>query len=201
MNVIKMEVNQKGTGNKYEKVGEVDIHVPTLTELFPEAVKQSKDDKGAVVEEDGLPVYEDDKHNWLQGAIFAMVKAQARNKLKPKTAQLKDGQKIASTWEELTAEGERVGNGEALKLVAEAKKAFSEYVKGLGKSANAQQTLNLLFSNKQALSLQSAENKTKMQNYVTEFATSLDEAVLAKYEKYIQGILNACEVTTEADDF
>lgn len=201
MQQVTMEVNKKGAGNKYEKVGEVNIFVPLLAELFPDSVKQSVDKDGKAVVEDGLPVYEDDKHNWVQGAIFAAIKAQARNKLKPSTAQLKDNQKIAETWEEITAEGERVGNGEALKLVAEAKKAFAAYVAGLGKSASAQQMLNMLFSNKQALALQSEANKQKMQNYVTEFATSLDEATMTKYEKYITSILSACEVAAEADDF
>ena len=202
MNTIKMEVNKKGAGNKYEKVGEVEIFVPTLGEVFPDA-KVSMDAKtGEPIVEDGLPVYEDAKLNWIQGAIFAAVKAQARNKLKPGTATLKDNVSIASNWDTLTAEGERVGNGDALAAVREAKAAFAEYVKGLGKSAAAMQTLNLLFANKQALNLQSPENKAKMENYVTEFASGLeDEAKLARYEKYIAGILAACEVSESADDF
>ena len=202
MNTIKMEVNKKGAGNKYEKVGEVEIFVPTLSEIFPDA-KIAVDKEGKPVEEDGLPVYEDAKLNWVQGAIFAAVKAQARNKLKPGTATLKDNVSIAKDWDTLTAEGERVGNGDALAAVREAKAAFAEYVKGLGKSAAAMQTLNLLFANKQALALQSPENKAKMEAYVTEFATSMaeDETKFARYEKYIASILAACEVSADANDF
>lgn len=202
MQAIQMEVNKKNPSNngKYEKVGEVTIFVPLLSEVFPE-VKISKDKDGKDVVEDGLPVYEDEKHNYLQGAIFAAVKAQARNKLKPGTATLKDGQAIAQDWAALTAEGERGGNGEALAIVREAKAAFAEFVKTLGKSANAQQTLNLLFSNKQALSLQSAENKAKMEAYITDFAGSLNEQQMARFEKYITSVAEACAVTTEADDF
>lgn len=203
MQAIQMEVNKKqGTaGNmKYNKVGEVTIYVPTLHEVFPEA-KVQKDDKGNDVLEDGLPVYEDDKHNYIQGAIFAAVKAQARNKLVSGTVTLKDGLEIAKDWAALTAESERGGNGAALAIIHEAKRAFADYVAKLQKSAAATQMLNMLFSNKQALALQTDDNKKKFENYVTEFATSLSEEQMAKFEKYITSVLASCEASTAADDF
>lgn len=201
MEQLKIIVNKKVNG-KYSPVGEVGIHVPTLGEVFGDAVKIAKDketDKELI--EDGLPVYEDEKHNWIQGAILAAVKAQARNKLQPGTATVKAGQAIASDWPTLMAEGERVGNPEALAAIREAKADFAKWVAGLGKSANAQATLNTLFGNKQALSLQSPENKAKMSNYVLEFAQSLDAPKIEKYTKYMDGVIAACEVTTEVDDF
>jgi hypothetical protein len=201
MQKITMEVNKKNPANagKYEKVGEVTIFVPMLHEVFPD-VKQAKDSEGKELVEDGLPVYEDEKHNYIQGAILAAVKAQARNKLKPSTATLKDGQKIAEDWEALTAEGERGNNGAALAIMHECKKAFASYVASLNKSAAAQQTLNLLFGNKQALALQSSDTKGKIAGYVTSFAETLNEEQLAKYERYITGVLSACEETESADD-
>lgn len=202
MQKITMDVSKKVNG-KYQKVGAVEINVPVLHDLFS-TVEIQKDDKGNDLVEDGLPVYKDDKHNYVQGAIFAAVKAQARNKLVSGTAELKAGQKIAATWEELTAEGERVGNGEALAAVREAKAAFAEHVKTLGKSKNAQDTLNLLFGNKQALSVQSAENKAKMEGYVTDFAEKLATDApdqFSRFEKYITGILASCAATEDAEDF
>lgn len=199
MKQLKIEVNQKVNG-KYSPVGEITIHVPTLDEVF-EGVAISKDKEGKEVFEDGLPVYEKDEHNWIQGAILAQVKAQARNKLVSKTADLKPGQKIAETWAELTAEGERVGNADALAAIREAKTDFAAWVASLGKSAAAQATMNTLFGNKAALSLQSDTNKQKVAKYVEDFAATLDEAKLERYMKYLESIQAACEATTEVDDF
>jgi hypothetical protein len=200
MQELKIKVNQKVNG-KYSEVGEVAIFVPMLHEVFPDAVKIAKDKDGKDVTEEGLPVYEKDEHNWIQGSMLAQVKAQARNKLQPKTAQLKAGQTIATDWASLTAEGERVGNPEALAAIREAKGDFAAWVATLGKSAGAQATLNTLFGNKQALSLQSSDNKAKMAQYVTDFAKSLDEAKQERYTRYLESVIAACEVVTEVDDF
>lgn len=199
MQELKIEVNKKVNG-KYSKVGEVAIHVPMLHELFAEA-KIAVDKEGKQVFEDGLPVYEKDEHNWVQGSMLAQVKAQARNKLVPGTADVKAGQAIATDWASLTAEGDRVGNPDALAAIREAKADFSKWVASLNKSAAAQATLNTLFGNKQALALQSSDNKQKMSGYVTDFAASLEVAQLERYTKYLDSVIAACEVTTEVDDF
>ena len=108
---LTIEVNKKENG-KFNKVGEQAIYVPTLKDIIPFITSDvKKDEKGQEVYEEGLPVYESDNANWVQGAILAACKAQARNKMVPGTATLKDGQKIAETWEELTAEGVRDGSG------------------------------------------------------------------------------------------
>lgn len=198
-NQIQIEVNKKVNG-KYEKVGEQTIHVPVLHSVFPE-LKIAKDKDGADITEDGLPVYEKDEANYIQGAILAAVKAQARNKFVPGTATLKPGNVIATDWPSLMAEGERVGNPEALAAIREAKADFAAWVATLGKSAGAQATLTTLFNNRQALSLQSEENKTKMAKYVEDFAGSLEAAKLERYMKYMATLEEACKVSTEVDDF
>ena len=197
---IKIEVNKKVNG-KYSPVGAVDIFVPTLEDAKFAGMERMKDEKGAEVFEDGLPVYKEDAHNWIQGAILAQVKAQARNKLVSGTATLKDGQAIAVDWPTLTVEGERGGNGEALAIVREAKADFGKWVASLGKSQAAQATLNTLFSNKQALSLQSPEHKAKMATYVTDFAGTLEAEKLAKFEKYLNSVVEAAQASVDADDF
>lgn len=201
MEIVKIEVNQK-INNKYQVVGTVDIFVPTLEEVgVGEKPEQAVDAEGKAVVEDGLPVYKDARHNFILDCIVAATKAKARNKLVPKTANVKPGQTIASTLEALMAEGERVGNPDALAAIREAKADFALWTKGLGKSANAQTTLNTLFSNRPALFLQTSDNKQKMAQYVEDFSGSLDEAKLARYMKYLESVLVACEVGAEVDDF
>ena len=194
-----IEVNKKVDG-KYAKVGDVTIHVPTL-DCFGITAEQAKDKDGAPLVDDGLPVYTTDEANWLQGAILAQVKAQARNKLVSGTAELKPGAKIATNFAELTAEGDRAGNGAALQAIRELKTLFAKWVAGLGKSAAAQALLNGLFGNKQALAVQAADNKAKMMQYVQDFAESLEEAQLEAGQKYLQSLLDVCASSVSADDF
>jgi len=189
----KVEIAGQPGKNEYEKVGEVIIPIPTL-EAFG-----IKDAKIKETGEDGLPVYEDEKLDWLFGSVVAACKAQARNKLISGTADLKEGQKIAENFEELTAEGERKGNAEALKLAKEIQKSFAAFVQGLGKTAQTQAVLVGLFRNKQALSLQTDENKNKMKGYLTQYAETLEEADLARYSKYLTSVEEACAPGTPSD--
>lgn len=194
-----IEVNKK-VDNKYSKVGDVTIHVPTLA-CFNIQAEQAKDKEGALLVDDGLPVYTTDEANWLQGAILAQVKAQARNKLVSGSAELKPGAKIATNFAELTAEGDRAGNGAALQAIRELKTLFAKWVAGLGKSAAAQALLNGLFGNKQALAVQAVDNKNKMAQYVADFAESLAPEALESGQKYLQSLLDVCSTSADASDF
>lgn len=178
--------------NEYQKVGDISIPIPTLEAFGVEAkIKETG--------EDGLPVYEDENKDWLFGAVVAACKAQARNKLVSGTAELKEGQKIAENFEELTAEGERRGNAEALKLAKEVQVAFAAFVQTLGKSAQAQAVLVGLFRNKQALALQNDETKGKFKNYLSKFAESLEEKDLERYSKYLGSVEEAAAAGTPSD--
>lgn len=193
MKQITIDVSKKVNG-KFQKQGDMTITVPLLADCLPFI--------GAEVtgEEDGLPVYADDKANWLQGAILAAVKAQARNKLVPGTATVKDGQSIPTDWEGLLAEGVR-GGGEALAIAREVKQLFTEWVVKLGKSEAATNTLVTLFSNRQALALQSADNKAKVKGYVEQFIDTIEEDKLERYQKPIDAVLATCEAAAVAEDF
>lgn len=198
---IKIEVNKKNeVTSKYDKLGEIAVFIPTLADAGYEA-EQAKDEKGALLFEDGLPVYVADSDNWLQGAMLAQAKAQARNKLISGTATLKEGKTIADDWASLTAESEGVGNPAALLAMRETKNAFTKWVATLGKSAGAQAMLTQLFNSKAALQVQNAENKAKMEAYVTDFVESLDAATLEKGQRYIQSVLTACKAVEDAADF
>lgn len=201
---FQIEVNKKvvkAGKAEYSKVGDVIVHAPLLS-AFGIATEQAKDDKGQLIsDDDGFPVYTDDKLNWLQGSIIAAVKAMARNRLQPGTATLKDGVKIAETFEELLAAADRSNSGAALVAIRELKAKFADWVATLGKSAAAQQTLKTLFNSKDSLAVQSEANRDKMSQYIADFAATLDEATLAKSEKYLQGLLDACAASVDADDF
>ena len=201
---LQMEVNKKvvkAGKAEYSKVGDVVYYVPLLS-AFSIATEQAKDEKGQLVtDEEGIPCYTDEKLNWLQGSIVAACKAAARNRLQPGTATLKDGVKIAATFEELLAAADRSNSGAALVAIRELKNRFGEWVATLGKSAAAQQTLKTLFNAKDSLALQSETNRDKMAQYVSDFAATLDEATLAKSERYLQGLLDACAANVDADDF
>jgi hypothetical protein len=193
---VKIDVSKKENG-KHAKVGEQTIFVPTLKDIIPFVTSEiKKDEKGAEVYEDGLPVYESDQANWLQGSILAMVKAQARNKMVPGTANLKDGQKIAETWEELTAEGVRDGSG--LALAREFKAAFAEWVSKQGLSEGAANTLITLVSNRAALTLQQQSTKDKVKARLEAFADSLDAEKVEKFMRPLEAATNACEATEDA---
>lgn len=192
-----IEVSKKENG-KFNKVGEQTIFVPLLADCIPfitSAIK--KDDKGNEVFEDGIPVYEDDKANWLQGAILASVKADARNKMVPGTAQLKEGNKIAETWEEIIAVGVRDGSG--LALAREFKAKFAEWVGKQGLSEGAAATLIQLVSNRAALTLQAQGIKDKVAARLEAFANDLDEATLEKFMRPLESAQNACSATSEEE--
>lgn len=195
---LKADVSKK-EGGQFKKVGDMVYYVPTLEDagFTPE---RQKDDKGEDLFDEGLPVYKEAAANWVMGAVHAAVKAQARNKLLPGTASLREGAKIATDWDTLTAEAERPG-GEALKAMHEVKDLFKKHVASLGKSQKAQDTLITLFSNPPSLALQSAENREKMSNYVGEFLETLNPEQATRYSRYLDKIATACATEAEADDF
>jgi len=194
--IIEVSKTDSVAGKKQRvKVGEVAITVPTIEDVL-EFVGSAK----VTGEEDGLPVYSDDRANFLQSAILAYVKAGARNKLIPGTATVKDGLKIPTNWEELCAEAERGGNGQALKIYAEAKAAFADWISKQGKSQATQNLLISLFNNKQALIMQAPDMKAKVKPYFEEFANSLDEETLERLQRPIEAVLEGCEATVASAD-
>jgi hypothetical protein len=190
-----MEISKKDNG-KHKKVGEQIIHVPVLKDIIPFITSDiKKDEKGVEVFEEGLPVYESKEANWLQGAILAAVKAQARNKMVAGTANLKDNAKIAEDWESLTAEGVRDGSG--LALVREFKEAFKDWLAKQGISDGAQAVLNTLVGNRPALALQQQSTKDKVRARLEKFVEEMDADVV---EKLMRPIEAALEATNASED-
>ena len=128
MQSYKMEVSKKENG-AYVRQGEIEVYYPLLNELGL-SVEAEKND------EEGFPIYTDEKVQYVFDAVLAAVKAQARNKLVSGTATLKPGLSIASTVEELLESG---GNkGDALAAVREFLAAFKAWLPKTGKSEKVQ---------------------------------------------------------------
>ena len=192
---VQMEISKAGEkkGDKRIKVGDVDIFVPTLKDIaaIVAGAEQKKDEKGNPIVEDGLPVYTTDTADWIQGAILAQVKAQARNKLVPSTVSLKADQKIPETWEELCAEGTR-GPGAGLKLLQDFKRAFSDWVSKQGLSEASGAFLVAMVGNKNALLLQNDAIKAKVSARLTSFAESLSEEDMERFMSPLTAATEAC---------
>lgn len=199
---VNMEISKSGDkkGDKRIKVGDVSIFVPFLKDIaaIVAGAEQKKNDKGEPEFEDGVPVYVDEKADWIQSAILMQVKAQARNKLTPGTINLKAEQKIPENWEELCAEGTR-GPGAGLKLLQDFKRAFSEWVAKQGLSEAASAGLIGLVSNRNALTFQNSVTKGKVAARLTAFAESLSEEDMERFMKPLTAATEACEETAEAD--
>ena len=185
-----MEVSKKENG-AYVKQGDVEIFYPTLDELGLD-VKPSKND------DEGFPIYEDEKVQYVFDAVLAAVKAQARNRLVSGTATLKPGLSIASTVEELLESG---GNkGDALAAVREFLAAFKAFLPTTGKSEKVQAAVYELARNKAAVSIQSDDKKDKFAVYLANFALTLSAEQAARFSRPLLALEEACQAGDALDD-
>ena len=177
---------------QYVEQGKIEVFYPLLSDLGF-AVEPSKED------EDGFPVYEDAKAQYAFDAILAAIKAQARNKLVSGTANLKDGQSIATTVEELLASN-TANRGDALAAVREMLQAFKAWLPSTGKKETVQAAVYDLAANRKGLALQTADKKQKFQGYLADFAESLTPEQAARFERPLEALNDACESADALDD-
>ena len=190
MNTYKMEVSKKENG-AYVKQGEIEIFYPLLSELGLN-VEPTKND------EEGFPIYSDEKVQYVFDAVLAAVKAQARNRLVSGTATLKPGLSIASTVEELLESG---GNkGDALAAVREFLAAFKAWLPKTGKSEKVQVAVYELARNKSSVALQSDDKKQKFSFYLAGFAETLNAEQVARFSRPLLALNEACEAGDALDD-
>ena len=194
MKSYKMEVSKKADVMgvaQYVKQGEIEVFYPLLTELGI-AIEPAKED------EEGFPVYADEKVQYVFDAILAAVKAQARNKLVSGTATLKAGLSIASTVEELLESG---GNkGDALAAVREFLAAFKAWLPTTKKSEKVQAAVFDLAKNRAGLSLQDNDKKVKFAKYLTDFAVTLTSEQAARFSRPLLALNEACTEGDALDD-
>lgn len=203
MDIGRKETDPRTKEAKVVKIGTAIVPVPLLEAFgFTNVSAMKKGDDGKpLFDAEGLPIYENDAHDWAFGAIISQAKMQARNKLVPATVELKDGKHIACTMEELIAEGERVGNKEFMQLFKECRNAFTGYMNTLGKSNEAVAFAVTLFEKKDALQTQPETIKEKFKAYLEGFAVSLEAADAERYNKILARAEEAAATATGLGDF
>jgi DNA-binding ferritin-like protein (Dps family) len=185
-----MEVSKKENG-AYVKQGEVEVFYPLLNEMGIPVEADKMDDEG-------FPVYADEKVQYVFDSMLAYVKSAARNKLVSGTVQLKEGNKIAETIEELLATGER--SGAALALRREFFATLKDFLPSLGKSAAYCAQLYDIISNVKGISAQSAARKALVGDTVAAFAATLAEDKLNAYVRILKSIEEQIEAVSELPD-
>jgi hypothetical protein len=189
MKSFQMEVSKKDKDKgEYVKQGEVKVFYPLLSELGINADPVKED-------EDGFPVYSDERVQYVFDAVLASVKASARNKLVSGTVELKPDNKIAETVEDLLASGER--SGAALAIRREFFSALKDYLPSLGKSQAYCAQLYDIISNVKGLSAQSSARKALVGEVVAGFAAQLAEDKLAAYNRTLVQIEENLQAVSE----
>ena len=190
MQSYNMEVSKKENG-AYVKQGEVEVFYPLLNEL-------GLDIEADKMDEEGFPIYSDEKVQYVFDAVLSAVKAQARNRLISGTASLKPGLAIASTVEELLESG---GNkGDALAAVREFLAAFRAWLPKTGKSEKVQAAVYELARNRASVAMQPDDKKAKFSNYLADFADTLNEEQAARFSRPLLALNDACEAGDALDD-
>lgn len=184
--VVNETVEENGK-NKYKKVAEFKMPYPSLMDFGIDAALKMKDGK-AEVDEDGIPVYEEDKFDWLQYAILQQLKAQNRNKI-GEDNKLKDGMKFPTNFEELVTVGER--SGEALKNRHAAKASFVAYLKSQNKKDIVVKILSDLLVDASSISVCRDDYAEALQGHITKWVPSLNEEEKGRYSKTIEKAVDA----------
>ena len=185
----------KSEGSKRVPVGDVVVFIPTLASF-------GIDTPATGADSEGIPTYSTNELNWLQNAIKGATLANARNKLVPKTTEVRDGAKLPTTLAELTEPSLGGGNPEALKAIAAVKALFKQFVAELGKSAKVQVLLTSTFDSPKALAMQPSEVRTKISAYIEEFVGYIESNnhELDGYQvSYVEKVLAACADEDEVD--
>ena len=179
------------------KVGEFSVYMPFITR-FAEVIEGAKI-TGA--DSEGVPVYESDAANWLQRAVLALSKAEARNKLVSGSAEVKAGLKIPTTFDELVTPAEGSGSN-ALAAIADLSKGFTSWMESTGKPAAIIPTMGQLVRNKSAIGLQSEKVRTVLSSWLQEYgATATDAGALTDYQQnYLVSLIEACTEVQSLDD-
>ena len=196
----KVQERQKGDDGKGKNVeiGAVSYLVPTLQTFGIPA-------EGPKTDDDGDLVYENKVSQWLWEAVQSAVKAQLVSFLQPKSIELKEGCKLWTSVEELVAGSSAVSQkGATLKLRADFKAAWSQYIIGLKKSPAVTAAFIALGSDFPtkgkdcALSVSSAGNKAAVARHLTAFFDGLNEEQQERFGDIVADFAAIC--TAEEQD-
>lgn len=195
--VFKMSLSEKveGTSGKkeFKEIAKVDVPCPTLQDFGITAEQAIDEETKQPAFDNGIPVYADTKMDWLQSAILAKVSAQTRNKFAD--GQLKQGMKVAETFEELTAVGERTG--EALKIRHEAKKSFIAYLVSKNKKQATVKLLSELFHDTNNIPSAKTNFVEALASHVAGWIGTLSEADKTRFASKVEALQESINSASE----
>lgn len=187
---LAMEVNKKENG-EYKKVGVIDVAMFSLDDFGLNAGEVKTDSSG-------LPVYADDKVQYVQDCVIAAIKAAARNKLISGTVSTKAGTRLAVTVAELMESGGN--NGAALALHRDFVNAFTSYLTISGKSTAVQALYSGLVKAKQSIALSTEARRQGLAAQLENFLATISDDDQNKYMNIVEGLASLCEDATDLDD-
>lgn len=148
----------------------------------------------------GEPTYNDPKLNFVQAALTAQLKANARNALKPGTAELKPGCRIDKTVEECLEVTARTGD--SLRLHRDFVQDFAAYLSTTKYKQAVQALFVNLVRNRQALPLATQAARDGLLKALQGFAESLDSDKLQQYQNLFETLEEAAvSAQINEDDF
>ncbi len=193
LNVLTMEVSknvQKGGQTVRENVGSVATYLPTLKDF-------GLDVEHTAINDDGTLVYAELPHQWLFNAVAQQVKANARNKLKSGTTELKPGAKLPENLLEL------VTPSETNSTVLAERRGLIDYFKAhlatLSKPDNVKRLLMSFLEKPEILALQPEEQRGKIKPYFEDFGGAYEDRFTEWQTSYLMGVIEQCDA--EAVDF
>lgn len=168
--LLTQDVHKRNAETKErEKVGDYTVAVPTVA-AFIAAVNQP----ATGVDDDGLPTYDDNAATWLQNAITAACRGQARNRLVGGTATLRMGAVMPTTFAELIEPVQSSGN-QVLAERAELIKLFVAQLEADNRPAAIIKMMRSLMEKPELLGAQPERVREVMAQWVSEFRATLVE--------------------------
>lgn len=212
MNIYKMSVSKKVVNpvtkeGEYQEIGVVNVPIFSLREFDLSAPELTGDARAAQLatlgisaeDDDGLDLFDNPKIQYVYDALVAATKADARNKLVGGSVNLKPGNTIAQTVDELIAKAER--SGAALALAREFLSSFSTYLATKsGKSASVQALYNGMVKVRQSITLSSQARKDGLLAQLEAYTEQASVEEITKYVNILAAIGELCSSTMVISD-
>lgn len=184
--------------NERQKIGEFTSYIPSLADFGIQSEPTGK-------AEDGTLTYASIADNWLYSAVVAQAKTQARNRLQPKSAEVRTGATMPITFEQVIEPVDVRASGTQMVERSQLHKAFTAYAASLGKSENVTKLIVTLFKTPDSLMIQNDKIKQGMIAYVEEFGAAMMEAgTLTDYQaRMLEQVIDAASLDADslADEF
>ena len=185
-------VISKQEGGKRVEIGQVACYVPTL-KAFGLDVEPKADDAGnAVLDSDGLPVYEAQENAYLFAAVVNWAKASARSKTLPGTSDVRPGQTLPTTLAELSTPAVRSGSAvlaERHALIA----LWVSFVDALPNQPAVKALAKQFMKAPDTLLAQPEKVKTAMSGWVEAFAAEHAEKLTDYQMSHLEGVIATAE--------